>query len=96
MKFQDVEVLNSIIAVSPDSDLAGATNHVETAAPAVWGSEALRLDYKRRPVELRSTGQPRAAVPTWLVVVLMSYAKGLSRCRFYRGGDDIGTSFRCG
>jgi hypothetical protein len=43
-------------------------NHVGTAAPAVQSSEARPFYADREVVELRSAGQPRAAVPTWLVV----------------------------
>jgi hypothetical protein len=55
----------------------GASAHARAAVPqATWGqppsavrrSQAPRM-VSTRGVELRSTGQPRAAVPTWLVVL---------------------------
>jgi eukaryotic-like serine/threonine-protein kinase len=61
----------------PAAQEAGSgTDHVATAASAVPPSEARRSGStsavqtpSAAAVELRSTGQPRAAVPTWLVVV---------------------------
>jgi len=42
-------------------------NHVGTAALGCPGRTTLAQAVGKRPVELRSTRQPRAAVPTWFV-----------------------------
>jgi eukaryotic-like serine/threonine-protein kinase len=67
--------------VSAVQDAGDGTGHVGTATSAVPPSEARRSGSAQvsqaqgsqspsaAAVELRSTGQPRAAVPTWLVVV---------------------------
>ncbi len=43
-------------------------NHVGQLPSAVWRSQATQIPAGQKRVELRSTGQPRAAVPTWFAV----------------------------
>src|SRR3984893_13574842 len=44
------------------------TNHVGTTVLSCAAEQrSIRFGYRQKAVELRSTGQPRAAVPTWFV-----------------------------